>query len=210
MVRITALSLGKGRSKKASVALDGQPALSLEAEVALREGLRVGDELSTGRIEALNRASRQQSCYDAALRYLGYRPRSEYELKQRLYQRGFDTASVRAALSRLREQDLVNDADFARFWRDNRQSFSPRSQWLIQCELKQKRVPDDIIQQVVGEIDDTQNAYCVAQAKARRLTDCDYESFRRRLGDHLKRRGFGYGVCIQTVERLWRERSLPE
>jgi hypothetical protein len=33
----------------------------------------------------------------------------------------------------------------------------------------------------------------------------DYQSFRRRLGGYLKRRGFGYGVINHTVERLWQE-----
>ena len=88
MARITALRLGKGRNKKANVSLDGKLAFNLEPEVALKEGLKVGQELSASRIEALIKTSHQQSCYDAALRYLGYRPRSEYEIRQRLYQRG--------------------------------------------------------------------------------------------------------------------------
>jgi len=33
----------------------------------------------------------------------------------------------------------------------------------------------------------------------------DYQVFRRRLGDFLKRRGYGYGVVQETVARLWRE-----
>lgn len=211
VAKITALRLGKGRNKKANVSLDGKLALRLEPEVALKEGLKVGQELSASRIEALNKASRWQSCYDAALRYLGYRSRSEYEIRQRLHQHGFDGDSIKAALSRLKEQNLINDGDFARFWRDNRQSFSPRSRWLVRLELKQKKVSEEIIEQVVSTIDDTENAYSVAKVKARGLANCDdYQSFRRRLGDHLKRRGFGYGVIIKTVERLWQERGLPE
>ena len=57
MARITALSLGKGRNKKANVSLDGKPALRLEPEVALKEGLKIGQELSANRIEALNKAA---------------------------------------------------------------------------------------------------------------------------------------------------------
>jgi regulatory protein len=209
VARITALRLGKGRNKKANVSLDGKLAFNLEPEVALKEGLKVGQELSANRIEALIKTSRQQSCYDAALRYLSYRPRSEYEIRQRLYQRHFDNNSIKAALSRLKEQGLIDDNDFARFWRDNRQSFNPRSQWLTRLELKQKRVPEEIIEQVVSTIDDVNNAYSVAKVKAHSLTQCDYQSFRRRLGDHLKRRGFNYGIIIKTIEQLWRERGLP-
>ena len=207
MAKITALNWGKGRNKKANVSLDGKPALSLEPEVALKEGLMVGQELSDSRTAALVKASHQQQCYNAALRYLDYRPRSEYEMRQRLRQRGFDKDSIQAALSRLKEQGLIDDSDFARFWKDNRQSFSPRSQWLVGLELKQKGVPREFIKQVVSTIEDAENAHRVAVSKAHSLADCDYQSFRRRLGEHLKRRGFSYGVIIKTIERLWQERG---
>lgn len=207
VAKITALQWGKGRNKKASVLLDDKPALTLEPEVVLKEGLGVGQELSASRMAALNRASRQQECYNAALHYLDYRPRSEQEMRQRLRQRGFDKDSIQAALSRLREQGLLDDGDFARFWKDNRQSFSPRGRWLIGLELKQKGVSRDVIEQVVSTIDDSESAYRVAVGKASRLAGCDYREFRRRLGDHLKRRGFSYGVIIKTIERLWQERE---
>ena len=96
--------------------------------------------------------------------------------------------------------------DFARFWKENRDSFSPRSQWLTKLELRQKGVAGDIIDQVVGTIDDGDSAYRAALSKARRLSRSDYQDFRRRLGEYLKRRGFGYGVINHTVERVWEER----
>jgi hypothetical protein len=37
------------------------------------------------------------------------------------------------------------------------------------------------------------------------LSSSDYQAFRRRLGEHLGRRGFGYEVIKETVERVWQE-----
>ena len=34
----------------------------------------------------------------------------------------------------------------------------------------------------------------------------DYQTFRRRLGEYLRRRGFGYEVIETTLERVWQER----
>jgi len=207
VAKITALRFGKGRSKKVNVSLDGRHAFNLELDVAIKERLKVGQEISTGQVEALKKAGYQQRCYDAAARLLGYRPRSEHEMKQRLAQHGFDKATIGEVLARLKEQGLVDDGNFARFWRDNRQSFSPRSQWLTRVELRQKGVPDEIINQVVSSIDDTDNAYRTAKKKADSLTITDYQDFRRRLGEYLKRRGFNYSVIIKTIERLWQERE---
>jgi regulatory protein len=208
MKRITAIRAGRGRKKRVNVFLDGNFAFSLDAEVAIKEGLEVGQELSANQIGVLTKSDQFHRCFNAAARYLSYRPRSEFELRIRLHKHGFDD-SVAAVINKLKEQGLVDDLAFAQFWKDNRESFSPRSQWLTRLELRQKKVADDIIDQVVGTVDDGESAYRAALSKARRLPLSDYQSFRRRLGEYLKRRGFGYGVINHTVERVWQEQGEP-
>ncbi len=202
MRRITALRVGRGRRKRVNVSLGGRFAFSLEAEVAIKEGLQVGQELSDSQIEALARFDHFHRCLNTAAHYLSYRPRSEFELRERLHQRGFDGDSVEAVLTKLKEQGLVDDMAFAQFWKDNRESFSPRSQWLTKLELRRKGVANNIIDQIADTIDEEDSAYRAALSKARSLPLSDYQSFRRRLGDYLKRRGFGYGVINHTIERL--------
>jgi len=206
MKKVTAIRAGR-RGKQVKVFLDGKFAFSLEAEVAVKQGLGVEQELSEGDIVALARADLSHRCLNAALHYLSYRLRSEAELRGRLHRRGFDGDNVEAALAKLKEQGLVNDLAFAQFWKDNRQSFRPRSQWLTRLELRQKGVAEDIIDQVVAEVDDEDSAYRAAVGRARSLPTADYHGFRRRLGEYLKRRGFSYGVISHTVERVWQERG---
>jgi regulatory protein len=203
MKRVTAIR--SGRRKRVNIFLDGKFAFSLEGEIALKERLEVGQELPEASIEALARADLFQRCLNAALNYLSYRLRSEAELRQRLGRRGFDDDSVEAVIARLREQGLVNDLAFAEFWRDNRQSFRPRSRWLTALELRQKGVAGEITNQVVAEVDDEDSAYRAGLSRVRSLPRSDYESFRRRLGEYLRRRGFGYRVISHTVKRLWQE-----
>jgi len=177
----------------------------LEAEVSAKERLQVEQLLSAERIEVLTRSDQLHRCFNAAVLYLSYRPRSEPELRERLHRRGFNGDSVEAVITRLKEQGFVDDVAFAQFWRDNRESFSPRSQWLTKLELRRKGVAEDIIDQVVAAIDDEESAYQAALRKARSLPQSDYQRFRRRLGEHLKRRGFSYGVINHTINRLWQD-----
>jgi regulatory protein len=204
MKKVTAIRSGQ-RGKRVNIFLDDRFAFSLEAEVALKEGLRTEQALSEDEIEELKKADQFQRCLNAALNYLDYRPRSQAELKQRLHRRGFDDDSVAAVLTKLKGQGLVDDLAFAQFWRENRQSFRPRSQQLTRRELRQKGVAQDIIDRVATGLDDQDSAYRAAATKARRLTTADYDSFRRKLGQHLQRRGFGYGLIKTTVERVWQE-----
>ncbi len=206
MKKVTTIRAGR-RGKRVNVFLDSRFAFSLEADVALKENLQVGQELSEDEIEALTGADLFQRCLNAAFRYLDYRPRSEAELRERLKRRGFEGDNVEAVLVRLREQGLADDLAFAQFWKDNRETFRPRSQWLTKLELRQKGVANNIIDQVVADVDDEDSAYRAAQSRAHRLPDSDYEGFRHRLSGYLKRRGFGYRVITHTVKRLWQENN---
>ena len=203
MSKITAIRSGRGRRERVNVYLDDKFGLSLETELAIKERLRVGQELLANQIEALAKSDRFYRCLNAAIHYLSYRLRSEFEIRERLQRRGFDSDSTEAVITKLKEQGLVDDTAFAQFWKDNRGSFSPRSQWLIKSELKHKGVAGDIIDQVVSTIDDDSSAYRAAVAKVHRLPRSDYQSFRRRLGEYLKRRGFGYRVINHVVEQVW-------
>ena len=206
-MKITSLKAGRGREKKVNVSLDGKPALDLLVETALKEKLKVGQELSESQLESLAGLDRAQRCLNAAFRYLAYRPRSEAEVRQRLLRRGFDSAAADKTLAKLRERGLVDDTAFARFWKDNRESFSPRSRRLTGLELRRKGLTADVIDSVVSEIDETDCAYRAASVKAGRLPLSDYQLFRRRLVAYLGRRGFDYDVIKETVDRLWKERG---
>ena len=148
-----------------------------------------------------------QSCLDAASYYLSYRPRSELELKLRLRKRGFDDSSIEGVLLRLKERGLVDDLAFARFWKENRESFSPRSRAMLHRELRQKGVAPYIIAEVAQEIDEEASAYRAAEKRAKKLASSDGDSFCRQLVAFLRRRGFNYEVTRHTVSQLWQERG---
>jgi regulatory protein len=140
------------------------------------------------------------------------RPRSEVEVRNRLSRHGFDIDTIQKALAKLKKQGLVDDIAFAQFWRENREDFKPRSRRLMALELKQKGVDAEIIAEAIIDVDDRQGAYWAAQKKSRALTGLDYDSFRKRLGSFLKRRGFDYELINHTIDRMWQEHSseLPD
>jgi regulatory protein len=205
MSKITALKANKRTDKRVNMFLDGKFAFSVDMEVAVKEGLKIGQELSDDQIKELTEDISLVRCLNIAYRFLSYRPRSEAEMKDRLHRRGIEDSKIEIIINKLKEQHLLDDTAFAQFWKENRDTFRPRSQRVTRLELKKKGVADEIIKEVTDESDDTQTAYAAALHKAQRLPTQDYEVFRRRLGDYLRRRGFGYAVINQTVKRIWLE-----
>ena len=148
-----------------------------------------------------------QDCLNAVYRYLSYRPRSEGEIRQWLRRRGFASETTETVMARLREQNLSDDFAFARFWKDNRLSFRPKSKRLIEKELRDKKVATEIIEQVTEGIDDEQIAYELGSRRLHSLARLEYRDFYRRLASYLAYRGFGYEVIKRTAALLWRERE---
>jgi regulatory protein len=145
-------------------------------------------------------------CLDAAFRFLSYRPRSEAETRLRLQKLGYEDKQVEKVITNLKNSKLLDDKAFAEYWKENRNSFKPRGQRMLRSELKYKGVDSEVIDEVVEDADDKDNAYRSAMKRARSLPLSDYAQFRRRLSGYLQRRGFEFGVINSTVKKAWEER----
>jgi hypothetical protein len=57
----------------------------------------------------------------------------------------------------------------------------------------------------VEAVDEEEAAYRAGLKKATLLAGKPFEEFRRKVGDLLLRRGFGYDTANETVRRLWEQ-----
>ncbi len=205
-MQITAIEKQR-RRRRANVYLDGRFTFSLSLGLLTEAGLHEGDALTPQQVDSLRQADVRHQAHEAALRLLAYRPRSEAEIRQRLARRGLPPQVVQETIARLRDQGLLSDAAFARFWVETRDQSSPRGRRLLWQELAAKGIERETIRQAIAPVAEENAALRAAQKKARHLQDQDYPVFRRRLGDFLLRRGFPYPTVRTIVERLWLERQ---
>jgi regulatory protein len=145
-------------------------------------------------------------CYEAALNYLEYRPRSEAELKQHLlYKKHFQGESVTNAIVRLKKLNLIDDRAFAENWARDRNAYRPKSRMMIKRELLQKGIDHDIADEATQGIEDPASAYKAGLKKAKLLKQLDYPQFSKRLAAYLARRGYAVDVVNGVTMRLWHE-----
>jgi regulatory protein len=196
---ITAMRLQAKNKERVNVYLDDAYGLSVQLDVAAT--LRRGQELSEADLDALREQDGTERAYGRALNFLSYRPRSESEVRAYLAQRELCDEVIEGIVERLKRAHLVDDDAFARYWVDNRTQFRPRGAWALKSELRLKGVADGIIEHVTADMDEEANALQAAQQHLRRYRGLDEETFRRRLLGFLQRRGFGYQVAIEVVDR---------
>lgn len=207
MRKITAIEVQKKNPKRVNVYLDGEFALGLDRLVAA--WLAVGQTLSEEKISRLVAEDAQEKAYQQAILFLGYRARSEAEVRKNLEKHEIPPETIDVTIERLREERLLNDEEFAQNWVANRSAFRPRSRRALAIELKRKGVDEAAIQSATAAVDEEALAYAAAQKRVRRLKHLEWNAFRKKLGEFLARRGFAYEVIVPTVKRLWEEYGDP-
>lgn len=211
---ITALTGQTHDPERLNLSLNGSFAFGVAREVALRENLRLGDELDADRIQTLRAADEVARATNAGVVFLTYRARSEREVRDRLAQKGYPPAAIEPALQRLLDWGYLNDADFARFWTENRLQHKPRGRRLLEQELRHKGVDREVVRATLDEaaLDDEATALALAQDRLRRDSDSALEPAvrQRRLAGFLARRGYSYDVIKPVLRRLFADEATDE
>jgi regulatory protein len=207
---ITALRVQERDSQRVNVFVDGAFALGVSLATLTRERLFVGQQLSEEDFERLERTESADKALHAGMRLIETRPRSLAELRDRLKRKGFAPEAVASAVERLGDLGLADDAAFARFWVENRQTYRPRGVNALRDELRRKGVAQDVIVEAIDESgqrdDEAERAMTLGRTALRKYADApDYQTFSRRLGGYLQRRGFGFDTVRPVLERLWQE-----
>lgn len=203
MKKITAITAQKNSPNRVNIYLDGEFAFGLARITAA--WLKTGDELSDEKIARLQDEDSRERAYQQAMLFLGYRARSEKEIRQNLKKHEYAEGVIEVTLEKLRKAGLANDNEFARAWVENRNTFRPRSKKALAIELRQKGLDDEAIQASLSAVDEESLAYETGLKRAARLKGLERSEFRKKLSEFLLRRGFSYSVAASTVSRVWNE-----
>jgi regulatory protein len=205
MRKITAIEAQKRNPNRVNVYLDEQFAFGLARIVAA--WLQVGQMLSEEKIAALQEADAREVALQKALHFLSYRARSLDEVRKNLEKHEIPGTVIESTLERLQNAGLLNDHDFARTWVENRNTFRPRGRRALRMELRQKGLPESVIEDTLEQTTDEEAlALQAARKQMRKLERLDWPDFRNKMGAFLSRRGFPYEVVVAVTRQVWQEK----
>lgn len=207
---ITKLEVQQRSKERVSVYLDDEFAFGVDIMVAA--GLRRGQFLDDAEIARLQADDDNHRAYLSAVRLLGIRPRSRQELERRLREKQYEPEVIAAAIERLQREGLVDDAEFARYWSENRTVFRPRSARALRYELRQKGISNDDMEEALKAVDDDEAAWAAIQSKIDAWQRLPVEEYQQRVLTFLARRGFSYPTARRAWSRIQEGDSedLPE
>jgi regulatory protein len=201
---ITRIEAQKKNLRRRSIYIDGKFAFGVNEEVVSKLGLEKGEEINEGDIKEILRHKGESEAKEASLRFLSFRRRTEKEVRDKLKRRGFDNKTIKSTIEKLKDYDLINDAEFATAWVKERLAHRPRGKKLLRQELWRKGIKKEIIDQVTDELckDEDQAASELLEKIKRRYRNIEPQVARRRMLGLLLRRGFSYETARKSVTPL--------
>lgn len=146
--------------------------------------------------------------YDKALRFLSYRPRSEKEVRDNLLKKKASNSLIDLIIKKLKEQKFLNDAEFTKWWIEQRTSIKPTGKRLIKVELKKKGIDKDLIEEMFDSVEDIvhdelEMARKLVQRKINKYKGLERKKICQRLGGFLSRRGFDYDTIKKVIDETF-------
>jgi regulatory protein len=144
------------------------------------------------------------SPYEAAVRYLGNRPRSVAEIRKHLRAAHYADDQIDGAIDKLRAMRYVDDLDFAKYWIEQRAKFRPKGDRALISELTMKGVARETIDIALGELSPDSEVERAMSAVVRPLTrwrGLSRAELRRKIHAYLAQRGFDYDVIEEVIRR---------
>ena len=128
-------------------------------------------------------------------------PPFEKEIRDYLGKKGLREEEKEKIVKKLKEEKLIDDLEFARWFLEQRQIFRPKGSYALRQELCQKGINEEIIDLVLPGKKEELKLAKKALAKAEKK----YASFwgrekKEKLIAYLRRRGFSWEVVKKAVD----------
>lgn len=204
MGMITAIEAQKKRGDRRSIFVDGAFVAGAHEEVIVALGLSVGQAFDTERLADVVRKETTRKARESALRLLGYRDRTESEIRKRLVGNDFPEDIVDEVIGHLLRAGLLDDGKFSRDWVKSRTLSKPMGRTRLAWELRAKGVEEPKVEEALDALDENaeyEMALSLARRKAEKSVVSD-PSFRNKAASFLRRRGFGWDAITRALDEL--------
>lgn len=200
--KITKITQQKRDTERFNIFLDEKYAFSVHERVLVKFGLTKGMSLEDWSIDEMVYEDEISKAFNRALHYLGFRMRSEFEVKQKLLELGYGEAVVLEAIVKLRNLGFLNDETFSQALLETQKRSSGRGPRAIQQELKRKGIDKDLQEQVLdsySEEEQVEVAKKLAEKEAFRNRSQSPRQVEQRIQNLLLRRGYSYDIIKQAL-----------
>ena len=191
-------NLIKNGKETYSVFLDGCFFCKLNAETIVKNGIKIGKEISKQEIENAQAENEKLVAFDKCLKLLSI-PKTEKQVKDYLFGKGYTKKTVDYCIEKLNEYNYLNDEAFANLYV---KSYSlKKGKRLLEFELKSKGVSQEIINNVLANYESKEEDLLFLAEKFIKNKEKNKKTAQK-LTAHLFSKGFGLDEINPVVKKL--------
>ncbi|WP_438312687.1 recombination regulator RecX [Sporosarcina sp. FA9] len=210
---ITKITQQKKDSERYNIFLDEKYAYSVHETVLVKFGLTKGMTLEDWSIDEMVFEEEISKAFNRALHYLGFRMRSESEVKKKLLDTGYGEAVILEAIVKLRKAGFLNDEKFSEALLQTQKRTSSKGPIAIQQELARKGIGKELQSQVLesySEADQVEIATKLAEKAAASNRSIPPRQLQQRIQNALQRKGYSFDIIKQALSGISFEREDEE
>ncbi|PRZ15486.1 regulatory protein [Laceyella sediminis] len=209
---ITRIEKCSKQAKRYRIFVDGTEVCSVHEDVLVKFHLYKGMEMEPSQLEELLQEEEYNKVKQAVMRYLSYKPRTVYEVKQHLNEKGYEAALGEQAIKEMEAQGFLDDRQYAKSWVAERHRHKGYGTLRLRQELTKKGVASSHIDEALAEMDEEEQrqlAMKIAERRYLRICGEPWPTIERRLGQYLLRQGYPVSLVYEIL-REFRDRDEAE
>lgn len=194
--------------KRRKVYIDNQYAFPLYLSELRRFNIETGNEITGDSLEKIEEILYKR-IRERILYLLDSSPRTEYEIRTKLFKSGYIEVYVTPVINRIKEYGYIDDYAYARMYSESLRNSKNNSRRVIEQKLYQKGISTEIISRIMDEvsIDETDLIFKVLKKKkvdTESYNNMDYAS-RRKVYGYLISKGFAPSNVSRCLGELTEE-----
>lgn len=199
---ITKITQQKRDPERFNIFLDEEYAFSVHESVLVKFGLTKGMTLEDWLVDEMVYSDEIQKAFNRALHYLGFRMRSEHEVKQKLLELDYGEAVILEAIVKLRNLGFLNDETFSKALLETQKNTSGQGPRAIQQKLQEKGIGKELQEQILEEYskdEQVEVARKMAEKEARKRRTESPRQKETRIQNSLLRKGYSYAIIKEAL-----------
>ena len=204
MSKITKIEAQKRTKDRVNIYIDEAYAFSVSAELVYREGLREDLVINEEKLKEVVKEDNIIKCKNTALRIVERSYKTEKEIKEKLFEKGYEKDEIDKTLEFLSEYKFINDEAYTKMYVKDRAKTQGRGK--IKYALMKKGVDQEDIESALETIDkDEEKEAALELARKRYLVISKRESDKYKIWNKLCRFLVGWGYDYSLVKEIVKE-----
>ncbi|MBA4494415.1 RecX family transcriptional regulator [Paenactinomyces guangxiensis] len=209
---ITRIEKSSSYSKRYRIYVNGEFLCSVHEDVLVKHHLYKGMAVNQEQIQELLAAEEYNRVRLAVLRYLSYRPRTVWEVKQYIAGKEFSEEHGEKVIIEMQHLGYLDDRKYAKAWVEERRNTRGYGPIRLRQELMKKRIVAKWIDEALGHTEEEEERHLamkVAERRYLRICRDPWPKVERKLGQYLLRQGFSADIVYSVLD-VFRSRHVEE